>query len=102
MDNAEKLNEIESKMESVTYAAYETLSARHERSERRLLSIIILLIILLMATNGAWLWHESGYDGYGENRTVTQSNTDGSNNYIGNDGVINNGYTDDSNDKDVP
>ena len=58
---------------------------------KRLWISLILVIVLLVATNGAWIWYESQFEV--TQTTVTQENTDGTNNYnyIGNDGDITNG-----------
>lgn len=69
---------------------HEGTVAMMERTIRRLWITTILLIVLLVASNGAWLWYESQFEYF----TVTQENEDGYNNFIGNDGEINNGATD--------
>lgn len=81
----------EKAIDSVSYIVYETALARAERGAKRLVAIIFVLIALLVGTNGAWLWNESQF----ENVVVTQENADGYNNYIGNNGDINNGETND-------
>jgi hypothetical protein len=55
----------------------------------------IILIVLLVASNVGWLIYESQFES--TETTITQENTDGYNNYIGNDGDIINGQTDDNN-----
>lgn len=75
----------------VPYIAYEGTMARLERANRRSWILTIILIILLFATNGAWLYYESQYEMVTETTTITQTNDDGINNYIGNDGDISNG-----------
>ncbi len=66
---------------------------RHLRREKRFVAIIVLLIILLVGSNISWLVYESQYEVV-EETTITQENEDGYNNYIGNDGDIVNGETD--------
>jgi hypothetical protein len=66
---------------------------RHLRREKRFVAIIVLLIILLVGSNICWLVYESQYEVV-EETTITQENEDGYNNYIGNDGDIVNGETD--------
>lgn len=83
--------EQEDKNVSVPYVVHEGAMARLERVVKRLWIIVILLIILLVGTNGAWIWYESQY--IEQTIEVTQENADGYNNYIGNDGDINNGET---------
>lgn len=51
---------------------------------------IIILIVALVGTNIAWIWYINQYDFVTE--TVEMNgNENGNNNYIGNDGDINNG-----------
>lgn len=66
---------------------------RHLRREKRFVAIIVLLIILLVGSNVGWMIYESQYEVV-EETTITQENEDGYNNYIGNDGDIVNGETD--------
>lgn len=77
----------EKAIDSVSYIVYESALARAERSVKRLWAVILVLIVFLVGTNGAWLWYESRF----EDVVITQENADGYNNYIGNDGDINNG-----------
>jgi len=49
---------------------------------------IILLIISLVVSNGVWIWYINQFD-FTTNETTLDGN--GINNYIGNDGEINNG-----------
>lgn len=71
---------------------HEGTVAMMERTIRRLWITTILLIVLLVATNGAWLWYESQFEYF----TVTQESETGTNNYIGNDGEISYGTTNDN------
>ena len=66
---------------------------RHLRREKRLIAIIILVIVLLVGSNIGWLVYESRFDVVEETTTITQANEQGYNNYIGNDGYIVNGET---------
>lgn len=77
----------------ITYT-HESAMARMERTNTRCFLVIVLLIILLFVTNGAWIYYESQYAVVTESTTVTQSNDDGVNNFIGEDGDIVNGETD--------
>ena len=77
--------------------------AQHEKDQNRLMSIIkrliaviVTLIVLLVGTNVGWLIYEAQYEAV-EETTITQENEDGYNNYIGNDGDIVNGETNDKN-----
>lgn len=49
---------------------------------------IIILIVALVGTNIAWIWYINQYDFVTETTTLDDN---GTNNYIGNDGDINNG-----------
>ena len=71
----------------VPYIVHESIMARMERTIRRLWILCIILILLLAGTNGAWIYYENSFE---DEVTVTQDNTDGYNNYIGNDGTISN------------
>lgn len=73
--------------QSVPLAMVELHSAAQERTIKRLWIIIIILIGLLCATNFAWLMYESQFEDV-TTTEVTQENEDGYNNYIGNDGDI--------------
>lgn len=75
--------------------------AQHEKDQSRLMGIIkwliaviVILIVLLVGSNAGWLWYESQFEVVEETTTITQENAEGYNNYIGNDGDIVNGETD--------
>ena len=89
MSNCSNCNHENKNPEAVPYIVHESAMARAERSAKRLWVVVILLIVLLVGTNGAWLWYESQFETV-ETVEVTQENADGYNNYIGNDGDINN------------
>ena len=83
---------------SVPYVVHESAMARAERQTKSLVWVIVLLIVLLVGTNAGWLWYESQFEVVEETTTtITQENADGYNNYIGNDGDIVNGETDNNN-----
>jgi hypothetical protein len=67
---------------------------RHLRREKRLIAIIVLIIVLLVGSNIGWLVYNSQFEIVEESTVITQENADGYNNYIGNDGDIVNGETD--------
>ena len=92
MSNCSNCNNEKTAPEAVPYIVHESAMARTERGAKRLWTVIILLIVLLVGTNGAWLWYESQFETV--TTEVTQENADGYNNYIGNDGDIVNGETD--------
>ena len=76
--------------EPVPFIVHEGTMARAEITIKRLWITILLLIALLVGTNGAWIWYESQF----ENIAISQENEDGYNNFVGNDGDIFNGETD--------
>ena len=83
---------------SVPYVVHESAMARAERQTKSLVWVIVLLIVLLVGSNCAWLWYENQFEVVEETTTtITQENADGYNNYIGNDGDIVNGETDNNN-----
>ena len=84
---------------SVPYIVHESAMARAERQVRSLVWVIVLLIVLLVGTNVGWLVYESQFEVVEETTEtiVTQENAGGYNNYIGNDGDIVNGETDNKN-----
>lgn len=79
-------------MKDIPYIVFEGEMVRMERIVKRLFVLIVALIVLLFGTNIYWIYYESQFE---EVVTVTQDNTDGYNNYVGNDGDITNGKTDD-------
>ena len=69
--------------------AFERMQAKDEKNDKWRNIIIIILIVLLALTNGAWLYAWNQYD---YSSTQTEVNADnGTANYIGRDGDINNG-----------
>ena len=78
-------------MEQIPFIAFESALARLERTNRRLFILCIILILLLLATNLSWIYYENSF----EDVAVTQDNANGYNSYIGNDGNINYGETND-------
>lgn len=83
--------------ENVPYIVHESALARMERMVKRLWVTVLVLIFLLVGTNGAWLWWSNQWETV-ESWEITQENEDGINNYIGNDGDIFNGETDNQKD----
>ena len=76
--------------ETVPFIVHEGMMARAERTAKRLWITILLLIVLLVGTNAGWIWYQSQF----EDIAISQENEDGYNNFIGNDGDIFNGETD--------
>ena len=94
MSNCSNCKGEKTNPKAVPYIVHESAMARAERSTKRLWAVIILLIVMLVASNGVWIWHESQFEAI--TTEVTQENADGYNNYVGNDGDINNGKTNNS------
>ena len=79
----------------IPYIVHEGDMARQERTIKRLWILCILLIILLCGSNAAWFYHESQYeDVVTTTQEVIQDNDNGTNNFVGGDGVITNGKAD--------
>ena len=76
--------------EPVPFIVHEGTMARAEITIKRLWITILLLIVLLVGTNAGWIWFESQF----EDIAISQENEDGYNNFVGNDGDIFNGETD--------
>jgi len=78
--------------EKISYIAFESINVRFERINKRLWILCIILVIMLISTNIAWIYYVQQFEI--TETTITQDNADGYNNYIGNDGDIINGTTD--------
>lgn len=91
--NAERLK-MDDKTQ-IPYIVYEAEMTRSERNFKRLWVVVIILISLLVTTNLCWLAYESQFETVEQTTEVTQENSDGYNNYVGNDGDITNGEADD-------
>ena len=89
----EKRKVIAQTPKDVPYIAHESAVARLERVIKRLWVLALVLIVLLAASNAAWIWYESQF----EEVRIEQDNESGYNNFIGNDGDIYNGETDNNN-----
>ena len=89
----EKRRVIVQTPKDVPYIVHEGAVARLERVIKRLWVLVLALIILLCASNAAWIWYESQF----EEVRIEQENESGYNNFIGNDGDIYNGETDNNN-----
>ena len=75
-----------SEEKTIPFCIVESMLDRNALTIKRLWILCILLIVLLVGTNAMWIWYENSF----EEIVVTQENTDGYNNFIGNDGDINN------------
>lgn len=67
--------------------------ARMERAIKRLWILLILLVAILFGTNLGWAIYENQY----QDVVITQENETAPNSYIGNDGDIIYGQTDNKN-----
>lgn len=92
--NCETCTERKKQAEPVPFIAYESAMARLERTIKRLWILLIILVVLFVGSNVAWIVYESQWEVY-ETTEVTQENESGYNSYIGNDGDIYNGNSDD-------
>lgn len=74
--------------------AIECVTAIYERIIKRLWILCIIIFLTCAGTNIGWLYYESQFKDE-VTTEIRQENQDGYNNYIGNDGDITNGNTDD-------
>ena len=74
----------------VPYIAFEAQMTRYEVTIKRLIVALCLAIALLFASNVAWLWFFSQFD-ISDTAVTLDSQDEGTNNYVGNDGDITNG-----------
>lgn len=81
------------KTATIPFYVHEGEINRLERFNKRLFALLLVVFLALVGTNSYWIWYESQF----EDVVVTQENADGYNNYIGNDGDIHNGQTDNQN-----
>lgn len=77
----------------VPYYVYEGEQARAERHIKRLWILCIVIFLALVGTNAGWIIYESQFEDV--TMTVTQDTPSGNNSYIGRDGNITNGATND-------
>lgn len=73
---------------NVPYIAHESELARMERINKRQWILCIILFLGLVLSNAGWIYYESQWEDVVT--TVEQESETGYNNYIGNDGDINN------------
>lgn len=73
--------------------AFERMQSKDERNDKWRNIIIILLILLLVATNIMWLIAWNSYD-YVDDYTTVEADDNSDINYIGHNGDINNGRSD--------
>lgn len=72
-------------------AAQELLVAVMERQVRRLFILCIVIFAALVISNAAWIYYENSFV---DTITVKQDTPNGNNNYVGRDGSIVNGKSD--------
>ena len=77
----------------IPFAAHESAMARIERNSKRMWIVILVLILALIGTNLAWIIYNSQFETIEESTVVEQENSNGDNNYIGNNGDITYGKT---------
>ena len=83
---------------TVPYVVHEATVARQERQIKRMWIALIVSIALMFFTNMIWVGVFGSYDYLSEEIVVEQDAQDGgNNNYIGNDGDINNGVSENNN-----
>ena len=92
----EKRKVIAQTPKDVPYIVHECAVARLESIIKRMWVLVLALIILLCASNAAWIWYCNQWETV-ESWEITQDNESGYNNFIGNDGDIYNGETDNNN-----
>ena len=85
-------------MNSVPFIVHEAGMARMERTVSRLWVLLILLVVLLVGSNVAWIMYESQFEVI-ETEVTQEAEGNGNNNYIGNDGDIIYGQTDNKNEE---
>lgn len=78
---------------SVSYAVYESVQIRHERTVKRFIIALIIAILVILLNNVAWIWAWCQYDYVGTETQseITVDGTSGVAQYIGNDGDATNG-----------
>lgn len=77
--------------EKVDYIVFESALARLERQNKRLFILCLVIFLAFVTSNMAWVVYENQFE---DVVTVTQDTPNGNNNYVGHDGSITNGTTD--------
>ena len=78
---------------NVPFLVFESVATRFELTIKRLWVICLILIMLLFASNVGWLLYESQF----EDVKITQESDTGNNSFIGHDGDISYGETNNQN-----
>lgn len=78
---------------SLALEVLKQMKEQHSVATKRLITALIIIVVLFVGTNIFWI-----YKCYSpvDTETISQEADDGENNYIGNDGEINNGKTNDN------
>ncbi len=76
--------------ETITWAQHEKEMTRMETANKRWFICFLVVLFMLFGTNVGWVIYESQF----QDVTVTQESGSAPNNFIGNDGDIYNGQTD--------
>ena len=87
-------NKIEGNREKIQKNSYALDILKDYKNENKRLFIIIILIVIMWFLTIGYLVYILNDIGTIDETTITQDNTNGYNNYIGNDGDIINGKTD--------
>lgn len=82
---------MENGMDMISTAQHEKEMTRMETANKRMFIAFLIVLVMLFVTNAAWIVYENQF----QDVVVTQENDKAANNYIGNDGDIYNGQTDD-------
>ena len=70
----------------IPYYVHEGEMSRMERLNKRWFIAFLIAIIMLFVTNAGWIYYENQFTD--EITTITQESEEGTNNFIGDDGVI--------------
>ena len=80
----------------IPFYVHQAEMARERKHSRMLFILCLVVFLTLVATNGAWIYYDNQYsDSVVTEQTVTQDNSNGTNNFVGGDIV--NGETDSNN-----
>lgn len=96
MSMRDDVMEIKKELEEVREESFAMeLLKDYKKANKRQFIIILVILTMWFATIGYLVYVLNDIGVIEETTTITQENADGYNNYIGNDGDINNGKTND-------
>lgn len=96
MSMRDDVMEIKKELEEVREESFAMELLRdYKKANKRQFIIILVILTMWFATIGYLVYILNDIGVIEETTTITQENADGYNNYIGNDGDINNGETND-------